>query len=363
MPSGMSKTALLVAFFAVAPSVLAQGTQCGPKLAPCPSSAPCCSEYGFCNTNSICLGGCNPWWSHSLDSCRAMPICQDATYTFDQSSLVAADKYEGNSTLHAWTIDAGSTRSSTNKELSLVLTETNNGTRISSTRYVHYGTITATVKTGKWAGVVTAFITMSNVKDEIDWEWPGAKTTEAQSNFFFQGNVDYTAGNGQTHTGLTDTNANYHDYTIDWQPDTLRFLIDNKEVRSVNKKDTLKNGVFQYPTTPARIQLSIWPAGIPSMPQGTVQWAGGMINWQDPDYVANNNQFVATVSQVTVKCTDSLQITPNTISYVWGANDTSGVPTVTASNHTTLLNGAEGRFGVRPWTVVAVGAVLGYFTL
>lgn len=28
----------------------------------------------------------------------------------------------------------------------------------------------STVKTGRWAGVVTAFITMSNIKDEIDWE-------------------------------------------------------------------------------------------------------------------------------------------------------------------------------------------------
>ena len=28
---------------------------------------------------------------------------------------------------------------------------------------------------------------MSDVKDEIDWEFPGAKTTEGQSNFFWQG--------------------------------------------------------------------------------------------------------------------------------------------------------------------------------
>lgn len=45
------------------------------------------------------------------------------------------------------------------------------------------------VKTGRWGGVVTAFITMSPIKDEIDWEWPGAKTTEAQSNYFWQGLV------------------------------------------------------------------------------------------------------------------------------------------------------------------------------
>jgi beta-glucanase (GH16 family) len=45
------------------------------------------------------------------------------------------------------------------------------------------------VKTGRWGGVVTAFITMSNIEDEIDWEFPGANTTNGQTNFFWQGNI------------------------------------------------------------------------------------------------------------------------------------------------------------------------------
>ena len=44
-----------------------------------------------------------------------------------------------------------------------------------------------TVKTGRWGGVVTAFITMSDIKDEIDWEFPGKETTQGQSNYFWQG--------------------------------------------------------------------------------------------------------------------------------------------------------------------------------
>lgn len=86
------------------------------------------------------------------------------------------------------------------------------------------------VKTGRWGGVITAFITMSDIKDEIDWEFPGAKTTEAQSNYFWQGIIRgsscfssssltewYHAADktqGQTHTGLSDTFSNYHDYTV-----------------------------------------------------------------------------------------------------------------------------------------------------
>lgn len=87
-------------------------------------------------------------------------------------------------------------------DIQLLLTQNNGGTKISLTNYLHYGTVTARsmfaipnwtiswliialVKTGMWKGVVTAFITMSNVRDEIDWEWPGAVTTEAQTNYFW----------------------------------------------------------------------------------------------------------------------------------------------------------------------------------
>lgn len=45
------------------------------------------------------------------------------------------------------------------------------------------------VKTGRWGGVVTAFITMSDIKDEIDWEFPGAQVTEGQTNYFWQGEI------------------------------------------------------------------------------------------------------------------------------------------------------------------------------
>jgi len=59
------------------------------------------------------------------------------------------------------------------------------GTRMSSTRYVHYGTMdfvlsklafrfeTLTLsEASRWAGVVSAAITMSDVKDEIDLVTP-----------------------------------------------------------------------------------------------------------------------------------------------------------------------------------------------
>jgi hypothetical protein len=109
-----------------------------------------------------------------------------------------------------WVLHQGTifNTNSSGGELALILNQNNGGTRISSTRYVHYGKMTATrtrvflslfhtschgfyflVKTGRWSGVVTAFITMSNIKDEIDWEFPGPNTTNGQTNFFWQGNI------------------------------------------------------------------------------------------------------------------------------------------------------------------------------
>ena len=63
---------------------------------------------------------------------------------------------------------------------------------------------------------------------------------------------------------------------IDWQPDHITFSIDGNEGRTVKASDFVDgNGGSQFPNTPSRIQLSLWPAGIDSMPEGTVQWAGG----------------------------------------------------------------------------------------
>jgi len=223
----------------------------------------------------------------------------------------------------------------------MILTETNGGTRLSSTKYVYYGTITARLKTGRWGGVVTAFITMSDIKDEIDWEFPGNITTTAQSNYFWQGVIpDKTQG--QTHTGLTDTYSNYHDYTIDWQPDQLTWLIDGQAVRTLKQSDTIgSDGVPHYPSTPSRIQLSLWPAGIAGTPKGTVTWAGGMINWGDPDYTSAGGHFYASVNSITVNCSAASAPTGSNItSYVFGGSkNQSMTPSITYSNHSTLLNG------------------------
>ncbi|TFK38038.1 glycoside hydrolase family 16 protein [Crucibulum laeve] len=342
----------------------AEATSCN-ATTPCPASAPCCSEFGFCGTDDFCLGGCNPFASNTVSSCRPSPLCQDATHTFPDNSRILSNAtfFDGNATEYDWILDTGAimNTNSSGGELAMLLTEANGGTRLSSTRYVHYGTITASLKTGRWAGVVTAFITMSDIKDEIDWEFPGAKTTEGQTNYFWQGVIPAGPNNGQTETGLTDTFSNYHDYTIDWQPDALTFSIDNKVVRTIKKSDTLQNGVAQYPDTPSRVQLSLWPAGINSSAPGTVEWAGGMIDWNDPDYNSAGH-FYALLKSVTIKCADPTKPGPNMTSYVYGKNATANQPTVAFSNGSTLLNGAP-NLALSGLHGIAVAIVAGLLVL
>jgi len=333
--------------------VLAAAQQTCNISSACGSEAPCCSEFGFCGAdNSFCHGGCNPLYSNSLDSCAPAPLCQNAVYTFEtMDSIMPVASYNGNASAAAWTLDKGNISLTTEGELAVLLTEDNGGTRLSTTHYVHYGTISASLKTGKWPGVVTAFITMSDVRDEIDWEWPGAQVFQAQSNYFWEGVIPAQTL-GATHNVSSDTSSNYHTYTIDWQPDALSWSIDGNVVRTVNKADTKDaTGVFNYPTTPSRVQLSLWPAGINTSAPGTVQWAGGMIDWNSPDYAAAGHYY-ALVKNVTVQCaTNSAAgaVPAGAVSYVYGQN-VSGVPSVLASNESSVTGAAP--------RAVAAGAVL-----
>lgn len=99
-----------------------------------------------------------------------------------------------------------------NLGLVLTLTKGAGGTKISSTRAVLYGNIVARIKTGKWAGVVTAFITMSGVYDEIDWEFPGNRTTVGQTNYYYEGDTAQFTHGGTAN--LSDSYAVFHDVRI-----------------------------------------------------------------------------------------------------------------------------------------------------
>lgn len=135
--------ATTVALAAAPSAVLAQGGQACNATSLCPTAAPCCSEYGYCGTDTFCLGGCNPLGSHTLQSCRPNPVCKDASYTFpDVRVLSNATYFDGNASRYDFVVEKGNIMNGTNGELVMLLTEENGGTKLSSTRYIHYGKVT-----------------------------------------------------------------------------------------------------------------------------------------------------------------------------------------------------------------------------
>lgn len=274
---------------------------CGASLGKCGSKSPCCSQYGQCGVGAFCLGGCDPAHSFDLGSCVPRPQCQSKTYTFpDDSRILDKTKYLGDSSKIDWVMDGQALVS--NNELYLTMAPGSVGTVLASTSYVWYGKISAKMKTSRGQGVVTAFIMMSDVKDEIDYEWVGADLTTAQTNYYWQGVTDYHNSGNIT---LSDTFATYHTYTIDWTPTSITWSIDGQVGRVKQRSETYNatSGSYMFPQTPSRIQLSLWPGGLATNAKGTIDWAGGEINWNSEDIQSVGYDY-AMVSEVTVECYD-----------------------------------------------------------
>jgi len=260
------------------------------------------AEYGECGTGAYCLGGCDAVNSFSLDACVPAPVCQTKNYEFnDLNGVQANTKYLGDATQADWV----SSGEPVEYQGSLLLTMAQGtvGTLLASTHYVWYGKIGAKLKTSAGAGVVTAFILLSDTKDEIDFEFVGTDLLTAQSNFYSLGITNYS--NGKNLTIPSDSMQNYHLYEVDWSPDQLTWYIDGKVLRTLKKSDTWNetSNRYAYPQSPARVQLSLWPAGLPTNPQGTINWAGGEISWNSP--YMTNGYYYSQFDYVNIQCYDA----------------------------------------------------------
>jgi beta-glucanase (GH16 family) len=148
------------------------------------------AEYGECGVGAYCLGGCDPRYSFSLDSCTPEPICESKSFNgWDNLDLLAKEyDYLGNASAYDWVYSGTLLTDDGN----LVLTMPNNsgGALVAYNHYIWYGKVSGTFKTSRDAGVITAFILLSDVKDEIDYEFVGANLTTAQTNYYYQGILD-----------------------------------------------------------------------------------------------------------------------------------------------------------------------------
>ncbi|KAI1435099.1 glycoside hydrolase family 16 protein [Xylaria sp. CBS 124048] len=238
--------------------------------------------------------------SFSLDSCVPAPVCENRNMPMtDTSRIVDVSKYLGDPSTADW-VSQGIPLAFDGNVL-LTMPANSVGTVLASTVYVWYGTIQAKIKTSKDAGVVTAFILLSDVKDEIDYEWVGTELDIAQTNYYFQGIPDYThSGNI---SGLENTNTEWHEYKINWTPDKIEWYVDGNLGRTQLKSDTWNATANQwnFPQSPARVQLSVWPGGASSNAEGTIAWAGGPIDWHSPA-IQQDGYYYASIGEIDIQC-------------------------------------------------------------
>ncbi|KAH6567101.1 hypothetical protein BASA50_011271 [Batrachochytrium salamandrivorans] len=243
------------------------------------------------------------------------------------------------------------------------------GARLSTTRYILYAKITARMHALTLPGAVTTFITMSDRKDEIDWEMVGSSNTTAQTNVFYKGIQEFaihgttekiaTAGpNGANGTGTA------HNYIIDWKHNTLSWGIDGTILRTLNKQTSISPltppGERWFPSTPSLVQISVWDGG--SSPNaGTANWAGGPIPW------GSQTALSALYEYIDIQCYNDNDLpVPK-----WPANDanpnfavapatqpTSNAPKPSTTGPTTQENSAKGS-GYAMSFILTVSLTLG----
>jgi hypothetical protein len=138
-----------------------------------------------------------------------------------------------------------------------------------------------------------------------------------------------TADDNSGNISLSDTFNNFHDYEIRWTPDEITWLVDGQVGRVKKRSETWNASANQwdYPQTPARVQLSIWPGGADTNAAGTISWAGGPIDWNGDD-IKTNGYYYATFGEIEIKCFNapSAPGTNRGVSYTFNAvkatNDT-----------------------------------------
>jgi beta-glucanase (GH16 family) len=114
------------------------------------------------------------------------PVCEDKTYTFTSlDGISGKDKFLGDSSTTDWVMDG---KAIIFKDTALLTMAPGSvGTVLATSIYLWYGNVKARFKTSRGQGVVTAFILLSDVKDEIDYEFVGVNLTTAQSNYYHLG--------------------------------------------------------------------------------------------------------------------------------------------------------------------------------
>jgi beta-glucanase (GH16 family) len=144
---------------------------------------------------------------------------------------------------------------------------------IQTSAYFFFGTAEVTLQAAPGTGIVSSIVLESDDLDEVDWEALGGDTTQIETNYFGKG---YTGSyNRATYVGVSTPQTTFHTYTVNWQRDSIQWLIDGSVVRTL----TAAEAGDYFPQTPMRLRIGIWAGGDPTNAPGTIEWAGGQTDY------------------------------------------------------------------------------------
>jgi beta-glucanase (GH16 family) len=173
--------------------------------------------------------------------------------------------YDGNPTNHEFVVESGKPVIK-NGMLTMPLTQTATPGRalaaiVSTTRFLNYGSFEARLKTIGQSSVVTTLIGISNVLDEIDFEWVpknAAQSTQVQANWYYNGEAVFDV-NFQDFNTPKPTYDEFYTYRVDWTPEKIDWSVDGQVFYTQTKAELGVNGT-RFPATPMRISFGVWQA-------------------------------------------------------------------------------------------------------
>ncbi|KAF9734255.1 hypothetical protein PMIN06_003067 [Paraphaeosphaeria minitans] len=96
--------------------------------------------------------------------------------------------------------------------------------------YIFFGKVNIIMQASAGTGMISNVVLMSDDLDEIDWEWSGnnfgdfSSQGKVQTNYFGKGVTGwYDRG---TTVEVQQPQAQFHTYSIDWNPDRIIWSID-----------------------------------------------------------------------------------------------------------------------------------------
>ncbi|RKP09177.1 concanavalin A-like lectin/glucanase domain-containing protein [Thamnocephalis sphaerospora] len=118
------------------------------------------------------------------------------------------------------------------------------------------GKVEARIRTGRTSGVVTSLYLRSGIgpdgsQDEVDIEFVGKDPNRFQSFVWVNGKRGQETP--EYHDVGQDTSTDYHVYGIDYQKDSISWLLDGRVVRTLHRQNAAV-----FPSEKQRFKITLW---------------------------------------------------------------------------------------------------------